>query len=424
MTPFEQISQHIQVACDALELTTSEQEVLQTPYCIHEKTLSVEVGEETLALPAYRVQFNNARGPYKGGIRFHQDANLDEVKALAAAMAVKCAVVGIPLGGAKGGVTFNPKEHSAQTLQRVARAYAEAMSDFIGVDQDIPAPDVYTNAQIMSWMLDAYEKKTKKSEPGMITGKPLAIGGSVGRDTATAQGGVYVLEELLSHHDMKPAQTTVAVQGFGNAGATVAKLLHRAGYTIVAVSDSQGTLYSPRGLDPVAIERTKNEHKAVTSLYCQAGVCDTQAMTTDEVQVLDRDAILSLECDVLVPAALDNVITESNAEDVQAKVILELANNPTTPEADAILENKNVIVLPDVLVNAGGVTVSYFEWVQNRQQYYWENDEVQQRLKKQMVTAYLAVHDLVQEKDVSYRTAAYQVGVAKIVEAMRLKGHL
>jgi len=423
MTPFEQITQHIILASNALGLSDEQKNKLQTPYEIHQKTLPVTLAGKEEQLSAYRVQFNNARGPYKGGIRFHPDADLDEVKALAAAMAVKCAVVGIPLGGAKGGVAFDPKTYTGTEVEAVARAYAQAMSEHIGVDQDIPAPDVYTNPQIMSWMLDAYEKKVGKSEPGVITGKPIALGGSLGRDTATAQGGVYVLKEFVAHNNLDISATTVAVQGFGNAGATAAKLLHDAGYTVVAVSDSQGTLYNPQGIDPIAVEKAKNEHKSVTGLYCEGGVCDLEAMENDGAQVLGVDAVLTLTCDVLVPAALDNVITAKNASEVQAKIILELANNPVTPEADAVLYNNGVTVLPDVLVNAGGVTVSYFEWVQNRQQYYWELSEVQDKLKKQMVSSYHTLRDLVQTKNISYREAAYLVGIGRIFEAMRLKGH-
>jgi glutamate dehydrogenase (NADP+) len=305
----------------------------------------------------------------------------------------------------------------------IARSYAEAMADHIGVDRDIPAPDVYTNPQVMSWMLDAYEKHAGKSEPGVVTGKPLELGGSQGRDTATAQGGVYVLEEYMAQNNSDSAAKTVAVQGFGNAGAAAARLLHELGYTIVAVSDSQGTLYNPKGLDPVAIDKAKQERRSVTGLYCEGGVCDNEAMERDGAEVLGPEAVLTLECDVLIPAALDNVITAGNADDVQATVVLELANNPVTPEADASLYKRGVTVIPDVLANAGGVTVSYFEWVQNRQQFYWQYAEVQEKLKEKMVAAFTDLTKVVYTQNVSYRAAAYQTGIERIVQAMKLKGH-
>lgn len=423
MTPFEQIQHHIQKGAEALSLTKAEQKKLLTPYAIRETALKVNIGGEECSLDAYRVQFNNARGPYKGGVRFHPDADIDEVQALAAAMMIKCAVIDIPLGGAKGGVAFDPKACTTEEVETVSRAYAEAMAPFIGVDIDIPAPDVYTNAQVMSWMLDTYEKTVKKSEPGVVTGKPLELGGSRGRDTATAQGGIYVLNEHIAHTGKSPHGVTVAVQGFGNAGATAAKLLHGAGYTVVAISDSQGTLYNASGLDPIAVEKVKLATKSVTGLYCEGGVCDDEAMLRDGAEVLDVDAIIAIDCDVLVPAALDNAITSENVADVKATVVLELANNPVSPEADNILFERGVVVLPDVLVNAGGVTVSYFEWVQNRMQYYWEESEVQEKLKKQMVQAYAALREQVQEKHISYREAAYRTGIERVVEAMRLKGH-
>jgi len=423
MTPFEQIQQHINTATDSLGLTDREKEIIAQPYQVHDEQISVTYKGSQTQLSAYRVQFNNARGPYKGGIRFHPDADIEEVKALAAAMAVKCAVVDIPLGGAKGGVAFDPKEATLTELEAISRAYAEKMADALGVDKDIPAPDVYTNGQVMSWMLDAYEKKVGHSEPGMITGKPIALGGSVGRDTATAQGGVHVLQAHVAHTEDEAAKLKVAIQGFGNAGATVAKLLHAAGYVVVAVSDSSGTLYNPNGLDPVAVEKAKSERKSVTGLYCEGEVCDLHAMEEDGAQVLSAEAVLTLPCDILVPAALDNVITTENANEIKARIILELANNPTTPEADQILFERGVTVLPDVLANAGGVVVSYFEWVQNRQQYYWELEEIQTKLKKIMLTAYAQVRDLAQTQSLSYRASAYRIGVGKITDAMRLKGH-
>ncbi|MFT5036583.1 MAG: glutamate dehydrogenase/leucine dehydrogenase [Candidatus Azotimanducaceae bacterium] len=429
MTPFEQIKSHIQTAVGQLpergvEISDVEIEKLLTPYHVHEAVLEVETEKGNESFPAYRVQFNNARGPYKGGIRFHQDADIEEVKALAAAMAVKCSVAGIPLGGAKGGVVINPKEYSDTDIQKVAREYARAFAPYIGVDQDIPAPDVYTTPEIMAWMLDEYEKAIGKSEPGMITGKPIALGGSQGRGTATAQGGVYLIEEHMRLLGKNPSDTRVAIQGFGNAGAVVAKLLHDQGYIIVAVSDSQGTLYNKNGLDPIAVEKAKHEKKSVTGLYCEGTVCDIEAMEKDGAEVLDADAVLSVVCDLLIPAALDNVIHEDNVADVQATIVLELANNPISPEADRILFEKGVTIIPDVLANAGGVTVSYFEWVQNRQQLYWAEEDVFHKLKDIMLKAYAEMRTTVGDRKMSFREAAYENGVERIVEAMRLKGHL
>lgn len=424
MSPFEQVQAHMHTAVAGLGLSPEATATLLTPYHIHEKTLEVTTKNGQESFPAYRVQFNNARGPYKGGIRFHPDADLEEVKALAAAMAVKCAVVNIPLGGAKGGVTIDPKVYTETDIETVARAFAVAMSDHIGVDQDIPAPDVYTTPQIMGWMLDAYEKKTGNSEPGMITGKPLEIGGSRGRGTATAQGGVFVLDQYVQDAGLEPSNLTVAIQGYGNAGAVVAHLLAERGYTIVAVSDSKGTLVNQKGLDLAAVDVAKQKGQTVTALYCDGAVCDTAAMSTAGAEVKAADAIIGVECDILIPAALDNAIRSDNVAAVQAKHILELANNPITPEADAQLYASGVTIIPDVLANAGGVTVSYFEWVQNRQQYYWDEGEVLEKLHNVMIPAYATLKAKVAAADISFRAAAYQVGLERIVAAMQAKGHL
>ncbi|MDC1205264.1 Glu/Leu/Phe/Val dehydrogenase [Candidatus Pacebacteria bacterium] len=425
MTPFEQIQSHIKGAIARVGSVNDQKlNILLTPYHTHEMTLEVETEKGNESFPAYRVQFNNARGPYKGGIRFHQDADLEEVKALAAAMAVKCAVVNIPLGGAKGGVVINSKEYGDADIQKIARAYAKAFAPHIGVDQDIPAPDVYTTPEIMAWMLDEYEKTVGRSEPGMITGKPLSLCGSNGRGTATAQGGVHLIEEHMRLEEKKPTDTRVAVQGFGNAGAIVAKLLHDQGYSIVAVSDSQGTLYNKNGLDPIIIEKAKLEKKSVLGMYCEGAVCDMKAMEKDGAEVLDPDTVLTVDCDLLIPAALDNVIRKDNVTDIKATLILELANNPITPEADKTLFERGVTIIPDVLANAGGVTVSYFEWVQNRQQYYWSEEEVSHRLKEIILAAYIEIREKADSVNISYREAAYEVGVNRIVETMKLKGHI
>ncbi len=423
MTPFEQIRSHMNKASSILELSSEERERLDTPDRIIEKEITYRRDngtEETL--PAYRAQFNNARGPYKGGIRFHPKADIEEVKALAAAMAVKCAVVGLPLGGAKGGVTFDPKTRSAGEIERISRAYAQALSPYIGVDIDIPAPDVYTTPQIMAYMLDEYEKTVGHSEPGVITGKPLALGGSEGRDVATAQGGAYILHELLAEKGKSPEETRIAIQGFGNAGATMALILHGMGYCIVAVSDSQGTLYSKEGLDPHRVLTAKHKGDSVTSLYCKGSVCDELSLSQDGAEVLSADDILRVETDVLIPAALDNVIHKDNVASVKASIIFELANNPVTPEADEMLYARGVTVVPDVLANAGGVTVSYLEWVQNRQAYYFSKTEVMEKLHTIITNAYRHVASEAVGKGISLRESAYVIGIGRIHEAMKLRG--
>lgn len=399
-------------------------EKVLAPYHVHEHNLELATTHGVETFPSYRVQFNNARGPYKGGIRFHEAANLEEVKALAAAMAVKCAVIDIPLGGAKGGVVVDPKQYSRNDIEKIARTYAEAFADVLGVDIDIPAPDMYTTPEIMGWMLDAYEKKMGKSEPGMITGKPLAIGGSKGRDIATALGGAYLIDEHVRLEGIDIRGLRIAIQGFGNAGATIARLLHDRGAQIIAVSDSQGTLYNQNGLDPVSLLEAKEKTRSVTGLYCEGTVCDQVTMKKDGAEVLASDEILTLPCDLLVPAALDNVIRKDNVATLQAKTILELANNPITPEADTYLYEHKVAVLPDILANAGGVTVSYFEWVQNRQQLYWSEEDVFAKLRKKMHDAYGEVRERAHKEHISYRSAAYRIGTERMVNAMYCKGHI
>lgn len=407
-TPFENIQKRIDTASKVLGLDSDIAKLLLQPENIVEKNLEVETSKGLKNFPAYRVQFNNARGPYKGGIRFHQDADLDEVSALAAGMAIKCSVVGIPLGGAKGGVTINPKEYTEADLEQVSRAFAREMAPYIGVDKDIPAPDVYTNAQTMSWMLDEYEKTIGKNEPGVITGKPIVLGGSLGRDTATAQGGVYVLHQYLETVEGGVKPKKVVVQGLGNAGYTAAEILHKAGHSIIGVSDSSGGVWSDTGFDPALVMKNKEEGKKLGD-----GL---------KLHSVSNEELLLLPCDVLVVAALDNQLREDNAGEVKAKIILELANGPTTPEADKIFESKGIVVIPDVLANAGGVTVSYFEWVQNRQQFYWTLGEVQDKLKAIMVDSLHEVMNFQKKYITSLRGASYLLAIHRLYEAMRLRG--
>jgi glutamate dehydrogenase len=406
--PFENIQKRIKKASQKLDLSEVMQAELLKPQVVIQKDLEIETEKGVEVFPAYRVQYNNARGPYKGGIRFHHEADLDEVSALAAGMAVKCAVVNIPLGGAKGGVTINPKQYSVNVLEKVSRAFAREMASVLGVDKDIPAPDVYTNAQTMAWMLDEYEKTIGKNEPGVITGKPLVLGGSLGRDTATAQGGVYVLEEYLKQTQGNAQSKKIVVQGVGNAGYNAAKILSEAGHAIVAVSDSSGGVHKEDGIDLESVMKNKESGKSLND-----GL---------KYHTVTNEELLKLPCDVLVLAALDNQIREDNASDVKAKIILELANGPVTPEADIILENNGVVAIPDVLANAGGVTVSYFEWVQNRQQFYWSLEDIQSRLKDIMVQSLDDVVTVQKHFVCSLREACYILAVDRLAEATQLRG--
>ncbi|GFE71832.1 Glu/Leu/Phe/Val dehydrogenase [Chroococcus sp. FPU101] len=365
----------------------------------------------------HRVRYDDTRGPGKGGVRYHPNVNIDEVQSLAFWMTFKCALLDLPFGGAKGGITLNPKELSKQELERLSRGYIDAIADFIGPDVDILAPDVYTNDMIMGWMMDQYNIIQRKISPAVVTGKPLTMGGSKGRDTATGTGAFYVIHAMLSKFEQKPENTTIAVQGFGNAGSVVAELLYKAGYKIVAVSDSQGGIYAEKGLDIPSIKRHKEDNKNIKALYCQDSVCDIV-----EHQAVSNTELLNLKVDVLIPAALENQITKDNAAQIQAKYIFEVANGPISSEADEILEQKGIYVFPDILVNAGGVTVSYFEWVQNRSGLYWRLTEVNERLKERMVTEAEKVWVIAREFDVALRTAAYIHAIERLGEALDAKG--
>ncbi|GMR05771.1 MAG: NAD-specific glutamate dehydrogenase [Gammaproteobacteria bacterium] len=366
----------------------------------------------------YRVQFDDTRGPTKGGVRYHPDVSLDEVTSLSFWMTIKCAVAGLPFGGAKGGIIVNPKELSNLELERLSRGYIRAIADVIGPKRDIPAPDVYTNATIMGWMADEYYQIMRKQLPGVITGKPVHLGGSLGREAATGQGALYVLQQRALQHNLEPGQTTVAVQGFGNAGYQFARLAQQAGYRIVAVSDSKGAVYSEEGLDVDKImhhKRTRRELKAM--LYCDASVCEEADHTT-----ITNEELLELDVDVLVLAAMENQITAENANRIQSRQIIEIANGPVNSQADAILATRGIPVLPDVLVNSGGVIVSYFEWVQNSAGYYWEFEEVNSKLKTIVDREARCIFALAKEKNTSLRTAAYIHGVERIAGAISERG--
>jgi len=360
---------------------------------------------------AWRCRYDDTRGPTKGGIRFHPESSMDEVVTLAFWMTFKCAVAGLPFGGAKGAIQVDPRQLSKAELERLSRAYVHAFAQLIGPERDIPAPDVYTNAMIMGWMADEYSSLVGYPCPGVITGKPIALGGSLGREDATARGGFYVLQHLAQELGLNGERRAV-VQGFGNAGYFIAQMLHEDGWKILGISDSNGAIYCPAGLDPIAVYECKRKTGRVSDYAAGFG----------NVQVLDNDQLLALECDLLVPSALEDQIHEGNVDTINARVILELANGPVTAGADKLLDARGITVLPDILANAGGVTVSYFEWVQNRQGYYWSAEEVQQRLKPLMEQEAMHVWSIAQRKAISMRTAAYVHGLQRLSAAIEAHG--
>lgn len=427
--PFEHFLTNLNQAAETMKLSEKAIKKLQEPENIFQTNIEFELDNgEMEQVEAYRVQHNSARGPYKGGIRFHHEADLDEVKSLASLMSLKCAVVNIPLGGGKGGVKINPKRLSPTELERLSRAYFRKGTEkgIFGVHKDVPAPDVYTTPQIMAWMLDEHEQILGYKSPGVITGKPLELGGSLGRGYATSQGGFFVLMDYLKQLGKKPKETTIAVQGFGNAGAFFAEIAHNAGFKVVAVSDSKGGIVHEEG--QFEINKLHHYKKAGGSLrgnFCQEEVCDVEKMSSEKVKVISNEELLELEVDVLVLAALDGVVHDKNAQNIKAKTILELANGPVTPEADKILEEKNIVCIPDILANAGGVTVSYFEWVQNRSGDVWEEDYVNMKLEKVMKNAFADLQKIQgQYENCSMRNAAFILGIERIETAMKLRGHL
>jgi glutamate dehydrogenase (NAD(P)+) len=356
----------------------------------------------------YRVQHNLSRGPAKGGIRYHQDVTLDEVRALAMWMTWKCAVVNIPYGGGKGGVIVDPKQLSLRELEGLTRRFATEISPLIGPDRDIPAPDVNTNAQTMAWIMDTFSMHAGFTISGVVTGKPIAVGGSLGRNEATARGTVYTLLQASKVRGLPLTGARVAIQGYGNAGSIAASLLADEGSTIVAVSDSTGGIHNPAGLDPAKVSAWKREHGTVVGFP-----------RSDAISNAD---LLEVECEILVPAALENQITAHNAEHIRARIVAEAANGPTTPEADEILYERGIFLIPDILCNAGGVTVSYFEWVQDMQSFFWTEDRINESLKGIMDRAFVSVHEMAELNEVDMRTAAYMVAVNRVAEATTLRG--
>lgn len=382
-------------------------DILKKPQRVISVSFPVKMDDGSVQVfDGYRSQHNNAIGPTKGGIRFHPDVTLNEVKALSMWMSFKCSVVGIPLGGGKGGVICNPNELSKMELERISRGFMEAIEEFVGPTKDVPAPDVYTNPQVMGWMMDTYSRMNKSFIPGVITGKPLSIGGSAGRNEATGRGCVFTIVEALKQFNRPITDATVAIQGFGNAGQIVARLLAELGANIVAVSDSKHAIYNPEGFDVKTLIQTK----------------ETSSLADCQATIIEQEQLLELDVDILIPAALENVITEENARFIRASIVAEAANGPTTPAADKILDANGIHVIPDILANAGGVTVSYFEGVQNAMNYYWSEEEVNTKLETIMVKAYHDVSQIAKEYDTNMRNAAFIISILRIQEAMSDRG--
>jgi glutamate dehydrogenase/leucine dehydrogenase len=437
LNPFKISQKQLRTVADIIKLEPGLYETLSRPQrelCVN---FPIKMDDGSIRVfTGYRVQYNNSRGPYKGGIRYHPDVTMDEVKALSAWMSWKCAVVGIPFGGAKGGVVCDPKEMSQGEVERLTRRFISEISIILGPEKDIPAPDVYTNAQTMAWIMDTYSMNKGHSVLGVVTGKPLQIGGSLGRGEATGRGCMFAVREALKRLDYKVIppeewqkngakgmedeacqdrgtghridKATVAVQGFGNAGSVAARLLERKGASIIALSDSKGGILNRKGLDVDAVIEHKKRTGSVVGFR--------------EGYEINQEELLKTECDILIPAALENQITKANAEKIKAKIVAEAANGPTTPEADKILWEKGIMVIPDILANAGGVTVSYFEWVQGLQSFFWSERDVNCRLRDIMIKAFDDVYRTSKEYDVDMRTGAYIVAVKKVAEAIRIRG--
>ncbi|MBL4694742.1 Glu/Leu/Phe/Val dehydrogenase [Candidatus Gracilibacteria bacterium] len=419
MSLFQNTLKQIWKAAQLMKLNKDVEEVLSHPQREISVAFPVRMDDGCLKIfKGFRIQHNDSRGPYKGGIRFHQDVDKEEVQALATWMTLKCAVVNIPLGGGKGGVIVNPKELSEGELERLSRSYFRAIAPVIGPDIDVPAPDVNTNPKIMGWFADEYAKWAGKDVRGIVTGKAIDDGGSKGRGSATAQGGVYILQEMAKRNNWNPAETKVVIQGFGNAGGTAAKLLAADGYELVGISDSQGGIVCNHGIDPAGLMQCKVEKKTVKN--CGVHVSELHGVEGSSCKMVENEELLLEECDILVLAALENQITKENAHKIKAKVIIELANGPITPDADEILAERGIIVVPDILANAGGVTVSYFEMLQNADDEYWEEDDVNEKLHKIMIKALADVEGNAKKYDCTLREAAFVTAIERLKDKMHL----
>jgi len=403
--PYEAALKQLDIAAEKLKLDPGIHEILKRPMRTLIVNIPVVMDDGSIQVfTGYRVQYNDALGPTKGGIRYHPELTLDEVTALAAWMTWKTAVVGLPLGGAKGGIRCNPKEMSKGELERLTRGYVRAIAKFIGPNIDVPAPDVYTDAQTMAWIMDEYSEIVGYPAFGVVTGKPVSVGGSRGRSEATSRGLMYTVMEAAKCLGINLKGATVAVQGYGNVGYHAARLLHEVGCKIIAVSDSKGGIYNPNGLDPEKVLEHKNRTGSVVDY--------------PESTFITNEQLLELECDVLVPAALENQITKANADRIKAKIVAEGANGPTTPEADEILFKKGVFVIPDILANSGGVIVSYFEQVQNQMNYYWTEEEVRNKLKETITKAFYDVLEISKQYNANMRVAAYMLAVKRVADAL------
>ncbi|GEB32686.1 MULTISPECIES: Glu/Leu/Phe/Val family dehydrogenase [Brevibacillus] len=398
----------IKEALDKLGYQESMFELLKEPLRVLTVRIPVRMDNgEVKVFTGYRAQHNDAVGPTKGGIRFHPEVTEDEVKALSIWMSLKAGIVDLPYGGGKGGIICDPREMSFRELERLSRGYVRAISQLVGPTKDIPAPDVFTNSQIMAWMMDEYSRIREFDSPGFITGKPIALGGSHGRETATAKGVTICIREAAKRRNIDVKGARVVVQGFGNAGSYLAKFMHDAGAKVVGISDAYGALHDPNGLDIDYLLDRRDSFGTVTKLF-------NNTITNKE--------LLELDCDILVPAAIENQITAANAHNIKAQIVVEAANGPTTLEATKILTERGILLVPDVLASAGGVTVSYFEWVQNNQGYYWSEEEVEEKLEKVMVRSFESVYSLSQTRRVDMRLSAYMVGARKMAEASRFRG--
>lgn len=398
----------IKEALDKLGYQESMFELLKEPLRVLTVRIPVRMDNgEVKVFTGYRAQHNDAVGPTKGGIRFHPEVTEDEVKALSIWMSLKAGIVDLPYGGGKGGIICDPREMSFRELERLSRGYVRAISQLVGPTKDIPAPDVFTNSQIMAWMMDEYSRIREFDSPGFITGKPIALGGSHGRETATAKGVTICIREAAKRRNIDVKGARVVVQGFGNAGSYLAKFMHDAGAKVVGISDAYGALHDPNGLDIDYLLDRRDSFGTVTKLF-------NNTITNKE--------LLELDCDILVPAAIENQITAANAHNIKAQIVVEAANGPTTLEATKILTERGILLVPDVLASAGGVTVSYFEWVQNNQGYYWTEEEVEEKLEKVMVRSFENVYSLSQTRRVDMRLSAYMVGARKMAEASRFRG--
>jgi glutamate dehydrogenase/leucine dehydrogenase len=409
LNPYRISQIQFDIAAEYLKLDPGIRQILRTPKRIFEVSIPTKMDNGQIKVFAgYRVQHNIARGPAKGGIRYHPSVTLDEVKALAAWMTWKTATVNIPYGGGKGGVICDPKRMSKSELERMTRRYASEIFPIIGPERDIPAPDVYTDSQTMAWIMDTYSMTQGYSALGVVTGKPVSIGGSLGRNEATARGCLYVVEEACRLKKMSLRGASVAVQGFGNAGSIAAKLFAEKKARVVAISDSRGGVFNSRGIDPLKAARYKERSGTVV------GMPGTSRISNDD--------LLTMKCDILIPAALENVITLNNADQIKAKIVAEAANGPTTPHADEVLARKGILLLPDILSNAGGVTVSYFEWAQDLQGFFWSEQEVNAKLETVMKRAFLEVHESARKHRTHMRTGAYCLAVGRVAEATLVRG--